>query len=191
MLAKNEMHKRLEKQKKSGISLRNTEKAKTFNQNHDNFRQQNKKFFLLLIIFCYILSFNTLNVKLWKIYKSIDKEFESFLYNLFLSFGSLKTPTVTVLFHISDSESSEWRIFGEGLTAHWLGFMVTKAESALLMAFGSSLVALPVLLPIFSLICSNLQAMWAVWQSKGAVTVLNLNWRMINWAKKLQLLLVG
>ena len=130
MLAKNEMHKRLEKQKKSGISLRNTEKAKTFNQNHDNFRQQNKKFFMLLIIFCYILSFNTLNMKIWKIYKSIDKEFESFLYNLFLSFGSLKTPTVTVLFHISDSESSERRIFGEGLTAHWLGFMVTKAESA-------------------------------------------------------------
>ena len=32
MLAKNEMHKRLEKQKKSGISLRNTAKAKTFNQ---------------------------------------------------------------------------------------------------------------------------------------------------------------
>ena len=141
---------------------------------------------MLLIIFCYILSFNTLNMKLWKIYKSIDKEFESFLYNLFLSFGSLKTPTVTILFHISDSESSERRIFGEGLTAHWLGF-----KSALLMAFDSSLVALPVLLPIFSLICSNLQAMWAVWQSKGAVTVLNLNWRMINWAKKLQLLLVG
>ena len=50
--------------KKSGISLRNTAKAKTFNQNHDNFRQQNKKFFMLLIIFCYILSFNTLNMKI-------------------------------------------------------------------------------------------------------------------------------
>ena len=94
-------------------------------------------------------------MKIWKIYKSIKKEFELFLSSLFLSFDSLKTPTVTVLFHISDSESSEWRIFGEGLTAHWLGFMVTKAESALLMAFDSSLVALPVLLPIFNLICSN------------------------------------
>ena len=37
------------------------------------------------------------------------------------------------------------------------------------MNFGSSSIALPVLLSIFSLISANLQAMWEVWQSKTGV----------------------
>lgn len=44
--------------------------------------------------------------------------------------------------------------------------MVDKAESPFLMAFGFYSVALPVLLSIFDLIRSNLQAIPELWQSK-------------------------
>ncbi len=47
-----------------------------------------------------------------------------------------------------------------------VGVRMIKAESPFLTAFGYSSRALPVLLSIFDWISVNLQAMWAVWQSK-------------------------
>ena len=51
----------------------------------------------------------------------------------------------------------------------FVGFNVIIAASPDLTNFGYSSKTLPVLLSILDLICKNLQAIWAVWQSKTGV----------------------
>lgn len=50
-----------------------------------------------------------------------------------------------------------------------VGLRTMRAESPFLTNLGSSSVALPVLLSILAVISWNLQAMWAVWQSRTGV----------------------
>ena len=70
------------------------------------------------------------------------------------------TPTATVCF-ISLTANLPRGGYSEKVSQHigLVGFMITKAESPFLMNFGSSSVALPVLLSILDLISWNLQAM--------------------------------
>jgi hypothetical protein len=77
------------------------------------------------------------------------------------------TPTATVCF-ISLTANRPSGGYSEKVSQHMglLGFMMIKAESPFFIDFGSSSVALPVLLSILHLIYANLHAICAVWQSK-------------------------
>lgn len=79
----------------------------------------------------------------------------------------LMTPTATVCF-ISLTANLPKGGYSVKVSQHMglEGFKTTMAESPFLMNLGSSSVALPVLLSILDWISWNLQAMWAVWQSK-------------------------
>jgi len=79
-------------------------------------------------------------------------------------------PTATVYF-MSLTANLPRGGYSEKTSTH-IGLVGTNliiAESPVLMNFGSSSIALPVLLSIFSLISANLTAIWEVWQSKTGV----------------------
>jgi len=77
------------------------------------------------------------------------------------------TPTATVCF-ISLTANLPSGGYSEKTSTHicLLGIKITIAASPVLMNFGSSSRTTPVLLSILDLISANLQAIWAVWQSK-------------------------
>jgi len=89
-----------------------------------------------------------------------------------LAFGAffstpLMTPTATVCF-ISLTANLPSGGYSAKTSTH-IGFDGTKviiAASPVLTNFGSSSRTTPVLLSILLLISANLQAIWAVWQSK-------------------------
>lgn len=96
--------------------------------------------------------------------------------------------------HVSDGESAQRRELGEGLNTHWLRWnhldhgsicffwggcrrsaMLSRGDMLRLggpnsppdlMNFGEFSTDFPVRRSIFSVISENLQAMWAVWQSR-------------------------
>ncbi len=88
------------------------------------------------------------------------------------------------LTHVTHSEATKRRVLGEGLDAHRLGRdhlddgSVTAWRTVngrtrgqeghyfLLINFGEFSIDLPVRRSIFSRSSENLQAMWAVWQSR-------------------------
>ena len=75
-----------------------------------------------------------------------------------------------------------------------VGTILTMAQSPDLMAYGSSSRTLPFLLSIFCIIFSNLQAIWAVWQSKTGVYPLAICpgcLITITWALKYSHILAG
>jgi hypothetical protein len=80
------------------------------------------------------------------------------------------TPTATVYF-ISLTANLPRGGYSENTSTH-IGFYGTNliiAASPLLTNLGSSSMALPVLLSFFETISANLQAIWAVWQSRTGV----------------------
>jgi len=83
---------------------------------------------------------------------------------------ALMTPTATVCF-ISLTANLPSGGYSEKTSTHigFDGIKVTKAASPVLMNFGSSSRTTPVLLSILDLISANLQAIWAVWQSRTGV----------------------
>ena len=86
--------------------------------------------------------------------------------------------------HVTNSEATEWWVLSEGLDAHGLGRnhlddgSITRSGEAVsvrqehelvfayLTNFGFDSMDLPVRRSIFSRSSENLQAMWAVWQSR-------------------------
>lgn len=82
----------------------------------------------------------------------------------------LITPTATVCF-MSLTANLPKGGYSVKVSQHMglVGFKMIKAESPFLIDFGYSSVALPVLLSILAWISWNLQAMWAVWQSRTGV----------------------
>jgi hypothetical protein len=80
------------------------------------------------------------------------------------------TPTATVYF-MSLTANLPRGGYSEKTSTH-MGFWGTNlimAASPDLTNFGSSSITLPVLLSFFERISANLQAIWAVWQSKTGV----------------------
>jgi len=71
------------------------------------------------------------------------------------------------LTHVTDGETTERWVLGESLNTHGLGWHhLEMAASPDLMNLGWSSMDFPVRRSIFSRSSENLQAMWAVWQSR-------------------------